>query len=131
MDYFGVNSAEDLPKIKEVLANQIMEGTLINQSDFEQPSSLAVRDNGELVEEANDTEINSSLNAEQNDLNDAPVHIQEKDDQDDNQTNESSDLEEKAFEDPDPDESEEDESTEEPDTDGDSLDESTSPDEKQ
>jgi segregation and condensation protein B len=51
MDYFGVNSAEDLPKIKEVLANQIMEGTMVNHTDFDQPSSLAVTDDGQLVDE--------------------------------------------------------------------------------
>jgi len=34
MDYFGINSAEDLPKIKEVLAEQLIEGTIINPEDF-------------------------------------------------------------------------------------------------
>ncbi len=34
MDYFGINSAEDLPKIKEVLADQMVEGTIINAADF-------------------------------------------------------------------------------------------------
>ena len=34
MDYFGINSAEDFPKIKEVLAEQIVQPTLINESDF-------------------------------------------------------------------------------------------------
>lgn len=34
MDYFGINSTEDLPKIKEVLADQIVEGTIINPDDF-------------------------------------------------------------------------------------------------
>jgi segregation and condensation protein B len=34
MDYFGINSAEDLPKIREVLADQIVEATLINADDF-------------------------------------------------------------------------------------------------
>jgi segregation and condensation protein B len=52
MDYFGVNSADDLPKIKEVLANQLMEGTVINHTEFEQASTLAVTDDGELIEEA-------------------------------------------------------------------------------
>ena len=33
MDYFGINSAEDLPKIKEVLAEQLVEPTLIRQAD--------------------------------------------------------------------------------------------------
>jgi segregation and condensation protein B len=34
MDYFGINSPEDLPKIKEVLAEQLIEGTIINRDDF-------------------------------------------------------------------------------------------------
>src|SRR5574339_747740 len=34
MDYFGINSAEDLPKIKEVLAEQIIEPTIVNEADF-------------------------------------------------------------------------------------------------
>ncbi|HLD52520.1 MAG TPA: SMC-Scp complex subunit ScpB [Sediminibacterium sp.] len=34
MDYFGINSAADLPKIKEVLAEQIVEGTIIKPEDF-------------------------------------------------------------------------------------------------
>lgn len=34
MDYFGINSPADLPKIREVLADQIVEGTLVNPEDF-------------------------------------------------------------------------------------------------
>jgi segregation and condensation protein B len=34
MDYFGINSPEDLPKIKEVLAEQLIEGTIVNPDDF-------------------------------------------------------------------------------------------------
>ena len=34
MDYFGINSTEDLPKIKEVLAEQIVEATVIKPEDF-------------------------------------------------------------------------------------------------
>jgi segregation and condensation protein B len=33
MDYFGINSAEDLPKIKEVLADQLVEPTVIKDTD--------------------------------------------------------------------------------------------------
>lgn len=49
MDYFGINSPEDLPKIKEVLADQIVEPTVVHHTDFEQSETLAVTDNGELV----------------------------------------------------------------------------------
>ena len=34
MDYYGINSPEDLPKIKEVLAEQLIEGTIVNPDDF-------------------------------------------------------------------------------------------------
>ncbi len=54
MDYFGVNSAEDLPKIKEVLSNQMMEGTAISHRGFGESSSLAVTDDGELIDGANE-----------------------------------------------------------------------------
>ncbi len=30
MDYFGINNADDLPKIKEILADQLVEPTIIN-----------------------------------------------------------------------------------------------------
>src|SRR5688500_12005428 len=33
MDYFGINSAEDLPKIKEVLADQVVEPTIIRDTE--------------------------------------------------------------------------------------------------
>ena len=50
MDYFGINSVTDLPKIKEVLAAQTVEPTVIGeeyQSTEEKP--LAVDTNGDLV----------------------------------------------------------------------------------
>ena len=51
MDYFGINSADDLPKIKEVLADQLIEPTIINHTDLEQSSSMAVSDDGELIDQ--------------------------------------------------------------------------------
>jgi len=50
MDYFGINSPEDLPKIKEVLADQIIEPTVVHHTDFEQSEALAVTDTGELID---------------------------------------------------------------------------------
>src|SRR5690349_7342017 len=49
MDYFGINSAEDLPKIKEVLADQDIAATIVRHTDFEQSEVLAVSDEGELI----------------------------------------------------------------------------------
>ena len=66
MDYFGINSAEELPKIREVLADQIVEPTIVNPElqaaeevvevlefeDEEVNAILVVSENGELIEEA-------------------------------------------------------------------------------
>ena len=63
MDYFGINSTDDLPKIKEVLAGQIIQGTLITDAinkpaEAEEtaeegniPTALIVADTGELIEQ--------------------------------------------------------------------------------
>jgi len=58
MDYFGINSADDLPKIKEVLAEQFTQGTIVMPEDFasakqslnedEQPSNIVVNKDGTL-----------------------------------------------------------------------------------
>lgn len=67
MDYFGINSPEDLPKIKEVLAEQIIEPTIVSDADFisetatteetsadplsaEEANNLSVSERGELIE---------------------------------------------------------------------------------
>lgn len=57
MDYFGINTAEDLPKIKEVLADQLVEPTVIKDT---------VADDGkdETINEETDDE--TSLSAEEN-----------------------------------------------------------------
>lgn len=53
MDYFGINSPDDLPKIKEVLADQVVQPTLVNASHFEveEESNLVVGENGELLQQ--------------------------------------------------------------------------------
>jgi segregation and condensation protein B len=58
MDYFGINSPEDLPKIKEVLSEHLVAPTIVNHTEFEQSETLAVSDTGELIsaDESNDTE---------------------------------------------------------------------------
>jgi len=58
MDYFGINSAEDLPKIKEVLAEQLVKPTVIRdaeikdeettQNKFDDEVLLSVTEEGEL-----------------------------------------------------------------------------------
>jgi segregation and condensation protein B len=57
MDYFGINSADELPKIKEVLADQLVEPTVIKDrllGNEQNPAAddaepLAVTDDGELI----------------------------------------------------------------------------------
>jgi len=66
MDYFGINSPEDLPKIKEVLAEQVIEPTIVSEADFisesakeeapaessttDEATNLSVTESGELIE---------------------------------------------------------------------------------
>lgn len=58
MDYFGINSADELPQIKEVLAEQLVQPTAVNETllganlpleEIPEPETLAVSDSGELV----------------------------------------------------------------------------------
>ena len=70
MDYFGINSAEDLPKIREVLAEQLVEPTIVKDAELlppvveeaaekEDAAILSVSEEGELVEKDNEEENNS------------------------------------------------------------------------
>src|SRR5689334_9022821 len=56
MDYFGINSTDDLPRIKEVLADQIVEPTIVHHTEFEQSEVLAVSDDGQLIAAATEEE---------------------------------------------------------------------------
>ena len=84
MDYFGINSADDLPKIREVLSEQMIEPTAMNQLNFEdeiefaekeidlikkdevyiqkedENAILSVAENGQLIEKAEDDEPDQS-----------------------------------------------------------------------
>ena len=62
MDYFGINSPEDLPKIKEILSDQVVEPTIVNPTDFEQSETLAVSDTGELMDAGTTEGEESHLN---------------------------------------------------------------------
>lgn len=60
MDYFGINSPADLPKIREVLAEQLVEGTIIRPEDFtDQP--VAENIGKEVLEEAPETDDISAI----------------------------------------------------------------------
>lgn len=89
MDYFGLNSTDDLPKIKEVLAEQMVEPTIINPAHLEEPKEevlLSVDSNGDLVLHANDeiiieesVEINIQENMEEPEADDNPEPDREND----------------------------------------------------
>ena len=76
MDYFGINSPEDLPKIREVLAEQLIEGTIVNPDDFtdqnvaiatETPSNEdPIDDLAALENEAFDTEDDGNFSESDN-----------------------------------------------------------------
>lgn len=61
MDYFGINSPEDLPKIKEVVADELIEPTGVQSDTLQIPGdeeqeltsseALVVTENGDLIEQ--------------------------------------------------------------------------------
>jgi len=60
MDYFGINSGEDLPKLKEVIPENLIEPTSITQpagagEEKEPDSFLRVSEEGHLVEKEGDS----------------------------------------------------------------------------
>jgi segregation and condensation protein B len=65
MDYFGINSSEELPKISEVLAEQIVTPTLVNAEHFETDATAEVTAEGTGV----DNESSSALPEEDTSFN--------------------------------------------------------------
>lgn len=72
MDYFGINSTEDLPKIKEVLAEQIVEATVIKPEDFTD-NNVYEQVSEDANEEGTDAET-PNLPDETDDFNDDTNH---------------------------------------------------------
>ena len=61
MDYFGINSADDLPRIKEVLADQMVEPTILKDGLFGETTKTARDEDGSAalsVTEGGDLIIN-------------------------------------------------------------------------
>jgi segregation and condensation protein B len=50
MDYFGINSPEDLPKIREALAEQIIEPTVIHPEDFASSPAEEIKDENSEID---------------------------------------------------------------------------------
>lgn len=63
MDYFGINTTDDLPKIREVLAEQIVEGTIINDINFNSNINLASDTIDETIENTDTSTENLITNA--------------------------------------------------------------------
>lgn len=62
MDYFGINSPEDLPKIKEVLADQVITPTAVRHTDFEQ-GDFSVTDTGDIIErQMDEDDVSTGIN---------------------------------------------------------------------
>jgi segregation and condensation protein B len=57
MDYFGINSADDLPKIREVLAEQAVIPAVVNHTEEDGASVLVVTDAGELIDAEESTTL--------------------------------------------------------------------------
>ncbi len=77
MDYFGINSTEDLPKIKEVLADQIVEATVIKPEDFTDNSVFeqtaeAIAEENEQADTPNSEEETGDFTPESNEEDVAP-----------------------------------------------------------
>ena len=83
MDYFGLNSAEDLPKLKEVFDETMVNATIVNEGnsnpvedlpteesaeETEENSTLIVAENGELIEGEQDIESETGTDSEAEDL---------------------------------------------------------------
>jgi segregation and condensation protein B len=71
MDYFGINSSEDLPKLREVFAENLVEPTVMNQEESttqEEPIAeevvLIVSENGELIEHDEDASSADETNSD-------------------------------------------------------------------
>ena len=72
MDYFGINTKEDLPKISEVLMEELVQATVIDHTnaadEIEQDgvSALVVDEEGKIVEEVEEIRQGADENASTN-----------------------------------------------------------------
>lgn len=80
MDYFGINSADDLPRIKEVLSAQVTEPTIITHTEDgniaetpQEPNVFSVNSEGDLIlHDTASTEQELPGDAENGNTTDAP-----------------------------------------------------------
>lgn len=62
MDYFGINSSEELPKISEVLAEQVVMPTLVNAEHFEVDADQSQ----EIIVQNDDTTTEPQIDGDEN-----------------------------------------------------------------
>ncbi|MDQ6814828.1 MAG: SMC-Scp complex subunit ScpB [Bacteroidota bacterium] len=79
MDYFGINSTDDQPKIKEVLAEQSVQGTLINDAVNNHVEEDAEIESNSSEEVAKQHDISETINttlivADTGELIEKPLH---------------------------------------------------------
>ena len=55
MDYFGINSADDLPKIKEVLNQEIIEATKIERTEDDNEEEIIIAEEAKTVSEEDES----------------------------------------------------------------------------
>lgn len=60
MDYFGINSADDLPKIREVFADQLVEPTLVRHQDSETTEFISDEQLENISQDETDTDLPST-----------------------------------------------------------------------
>ncbi len=72
MDYFGINTKEDLPKINEVLMEELVQATVIDHTNSAEEieedgvSALVVDEEGKIVEEVDEVEQSEDENSSSN-----------------------------------------------------------------
>lgn len=70
MDYFGINSSDDLPKIKEVLAEQLVEPTLVRGESSDELEQIVLEDSIEDSIEANEKQPGDFTDEQSGELSD-------------------------------------------------------------
>ena len=85
MDYFGINSADDLPKISEVLIEELVQATNVKEAEdnmeFENTVEAEIT-NEDVAEKAD--EIDDNLPVTETDSNTEEVSIEPNPDQENN-----------------------------------------------
>lgn len=79
MDYFGINSAEDLPKIKEVLAEQLIEPTIVKDAIDEADQHEAIDPGQESTPNDSNTEASATVEPQETEVREIEIITSEED----------------------------------------------------